>query len=43
MWEPASLNHETEQTINNKKVFEINYEPPKYIFQPSSSVEVINE
>jgi hypothetical protein len=43
MWEPVSLNHETEQTIDNKEVLEINYEPPKYIYQPSSSAEVINE
>jgi len=43
MWEPVILNCDTEQTINNKEVLEINYEPPKYISQPSSRAEVINE
>jgi hypothetical protein len=39
MWEPVSLNCETKQAINNKEVLEINYKPPKYISQPSSSAE----
>jgi hypothetical protein len=43
MWEPLILNYETEHTINNKEVLDINYEPPKYLSQPSSSAEVINE
>ena len=40
MWEPVSLNYETKQAINNKEVLEINYKPPKYISQHSSSAEV---
>ena len=43
MWEPVILNYDTEQALNNKEVPERNYEPPKYISQPSSSAEVINE